>query len=258
MHITDTHLFACENETLLGVNTLDSFNAVICEIEKKKQYYDLIVASGDFVQDGSKAAYERFATRITQLDIPCVWLPGNHDMLPNLQPVFNEYQIPNEKLILLGENWLIILLNSQVPGKAYGRLAESELSFLSETLQQYSERNTCVFLHHHPVLSGCQWLDQHCLQNTESLQNILKQHPQVKTVGFGHIHQNIEQQWEGRMVFATPSTCAQFKPQCNEFTVDECGPGWRDLSLYEDGTIETQVSHIESTLFIPDLTINGY
>lgn len=258
LHITDTHLFTDSKDTLLGINTNDSFHSVIAEIENNSQDYDLIVATGDFVQDGSIGAYRRFADRISQLAIPCVWLPGNHDVSAYMQQVFAEFKLPAEKLILLGDDWLLILLDSQVVGEAHGKLSGEQLSFLTQALCDYPERKALVFLHHHPVMSGCQWLDQHCLHNKDELECVIMQYSQVKGLGCGHIHQVIAHQWGECTIFSTPSTCVQFKPNCHNFTLEQCSPGWRSISLCKDGSIESDVHYLASMLLLPDLTINGY
>lgn len=47
LQITDTHLFAGEHETLLGVNTFHSYRAVLDAIIAEQHPFDLVVATGD-------------------------------------------------------------------------------------------------------------------------------------------------------------------------------------------------------------------
>lgn len=79
LQITDTHLFAQKHEALLGVNTWESYQAVLEAIRPHQHEFDLIVATGDLAQDQSSAAYQHFAEGIASFRAPCVWLPGNHD-----------------------------------------------------------------------------------------------------------------------------------------------------------------------------------
>lgn len=76
LQITDTHLFAGETDTLLGINTLNSYHAVLDAIAKQQLPADLIAATGDLVQDQTIRAYQRFTDGIARLPAPCVWLPG--------------------------------------------------------------------------------------------------------------------------------------------------------------------------------------
>lgn len=258
LHITDTHLFTGDGDTLLGINTNASFQAVINTIAASNKYFDLIVATGDFVQDGSIRAYEYFAQKIKQLGMPCVWLAGNHDNYAHMQHVFIQHKLIEYKVVLLGAKWLIVLLHSQVTGKAYGELSEQELIFLDNILNQHSDRYAAVFLHHHPLLSGCRWLDEHCLKNSHQFATVIKRYPNVKSIGFGHIHQQLDKQWHHCRAFSTPSTCVQFEPQCHDFTLAHASPGWREIELGGDGIINSQVHYLKEQLFLPDMSQNGY
>ncbi|MCX8674643.1 3',5'-cyclic-AMP phosphodiesterase [Gilliamella sp. B3023] len=259
LHITDTHLFADEDGALLGIKSNASFLSVINEIKRGNRKYDLIVATGDFVQDGSKKSYARFAEQIKQFNTPCVWLAGNHDNFSYMQEVFSNYQLAENKVVLLGDNWLIVLLNSQVVGQACGLLPQSELQFLEKTLLAHTDKNVMVFLHHHPISSGCHWLDEHILKNSNELEEIVKKFPSIKGLGWGHIHQQQDHVWHNCHAFSTPSTCFQFKPNSYEFQLsNDEAPGWREIKLNEDGTIESNVFRIADNLFLPDVSQKGY
>lgn len=259
LHITDTHLFADEDGALLGIKSNASFLSVINEIKRGNRKYDLIVATGDFVQDGSKKSYARFAEQIKQFNTPCVWLAGNHDNFSYMQEVFSNYQLAENKVVSLGDNWLIVLLNSQVVGQACGLLPQSELQFLEKTLLAHTDKNVMVFLHHHPINSGCHWLDEHILKNSNELEKIVKKFPSIKGLGWGHIHQQQDHVWHNCHAFSTPSTCFQFKPNCYEFKLsNDEAPGWREITLNEDGTIESSVFRIADNLFLPDVSQKGY
>lgn len=259
LHITDTHLFADEDGALLGIKSNASFLSVINEIKRGNRKYDLIVATGDFVQDGSKKSYARFAEQIKQFNTPCVWLAGNHDNFSYMQEVFSNYQLAENKVVSLGDNWLIVLLNSQVVGQACGLLPQSELQFLEKTLLAHTDKNVMVFLHHHPISSGCHWLDEHILKNSNELEEIVKKFPSIKGLGWGHIHQQQDHVWHNCHAFSTPSTCFQFKPNSYEFQLsNDEAPGWREIKLNEDGTIESNVFRIADNLFLPDVSQKGY
>ncbi len=258
LQITDTHLFAGKNETLLGVNTWASFDAVLQAISACQEPYDLIVATGDLAQDHTVEAYQHFAEGIARLPAPCVWLPGNHDFQPTMFSTLAESQIADEKHVLVGDCWQVVLLDSQVFGVPYGELSDYQLEWLEKTLAIAPERHTLVLLHHHPLPSGCTWLDQHSLRNSHMLEAVLKRYPLATTLLCGHIHQDLDLEWNGRRLLATPSTCVQFKPHCTSFTIDSEAPGWRWLDLHADGSVETQVGRLQTRAFSPDLDSEGY
>ncbi len=258
LQITDTHLFAGEDEALLGVNTYRSYCSVLDAIEAEQHRYDLVAATGDLAQDHSLEAYQHFAKGILRLPAPCVWLPGNHDFQPAMVKALDESGISPSKHVLLGDNWQLILLDSQVFGVPHGELSEYQLEWLDKALGSQPDRHTLLLLHHHPSASGCIWLDQHSLRNAHMLAAVLNDYPRVKTLLCGHIHQELDLIWQGRRVLASPSTCVQFKPHCTNFTIDSVGPGWRYLDLYPDGRLETEVHRLSGTEYLPDTDSEGY
>lgn len=258
LQITDTHLFAEKHETLLGVNTWESYQAVLDAIQAQQRECDLIVATGDLAQDQTAAAYQHFAEGIARFGAPCVWLPGNHDFQPAMYTALQEAGISSSKRVITGYNWQILLLDSQVFGVPHGELSEFQLDWLEKKLSASPERHTLLLLHHHPLPSGCSWLDQHSLRNAAELDNVLARFPHVRYLLCGHIHQELDLDWNGRRLLATPSTCVQFKPHCANFTLDTIAPGWRWLDLYPDGSLQTEVCRLQSTRFNPDTASEGY
>lgn len=258
LQITDTHLFAGEHETLLGVNTHRSYHAVLEAIHAEARPYDIVVATGDLAQDHSVAAYQHFANGIATLNKTCLWLPGNHDFQPAMVDTLANAGVNPAKHMLLGDHWQIILLDSQVFGVPHGELSDYQLEWLERTLSLYPQLHALILLHHHPLPSGCTWLDQHSLRNAHMLGEVLQHYPLAKTLLCGHIHQDLDLQWEGRRLLATPSTCIQFKPLCTNFTIDTLSPGWRYLDLHPDGTLTTELHRLDGTEFRPDLDSDGY
>lgn len=260
LQITDTHLFAGETDTLLGINTLNSYHAVLDAIVKQQLPADLIVATGDLVQDQSTRAYQRFTDGIARLPAPCVWLPGNHDYQPSMAQELAAAGISSSKQVLLGEQWQILLLDSQVQSVPHGELSDDQLIWLDNCLAQHTDRHTVVMLHHHPLASGCTWLDQHSLRNSHMLAEVLTRYQNIEGILCGHIHQDLDVMWNGIRMLATPSTCVQFKPHCTSFTLDTAAPGWRYLELTtgNNPSLTTQLFRLDTDEFSPDLGSDGY
>ncbi|MEQ5124292.1 3',5'-cyclic-AMP phosphodiesterase [Morganella morganii] len=260
LQITDTHLFAGETDTLLGINTLNSYHAVLDAIAKQQLPADLIAATGDLVQDQTTRAYQRFTDGIARLPAPCIWLPGNHDYQPSMAKELAAAGISSSKQVLLGEQWQILLLDSQVQGVPHGELSDDQLIWLDNCLAQQPGRHTVVMLHHHPLASGCTWLDQHSLRNSHMLAEVLTRYQNIDAILCGHIHQDMDVMWNGIRILATPSTCVQFKPHCTNFTLDTAAPGWRYLELTtgDNPSLSTQLFRLETDEFSPDLGSDGY
>ena len=86
--ITDIHLFADENQELLGLATTQSFQAVLERLSLQPQL-DLLLLTGDLAQDGKPESYQHVQNLLSPFCIPTYWLPGNHDCLPAMEQVLN-------------------------------------------------------------------------------------------------------------------------------------------------------------------------
>ncbi|WP_051368476.1 3',5'-cyclic-AMP phosphodiesterase [Psychromonas sp. SP041] len=257
LQITDTHLFANKEKGLLGIKTVESYDAVIKHASKYAGKCSAVLCTGDLSQDHSAQSYVDFSDRIKTLQMPCYWLPGNHDMQEVMLPSLLSEGLAQARQ-LVSEHWQIILLDSQVSGVPYGYLSESQLTFLEEKLKQYPDKHTLIAVHHHVLPVGAAWLDQHILKNNEQFIALINQYDNVNAVLSGHVHQEFDVEKEGVRYLTSPSTCVQFKPQNNEFAVDDKAPGYRYLVLTKSGKITTQVERIDIGEFKTDVNATGY
>lgn len=258
LQITDTHLFADPCGSLLGVNTNDSYRAVLDAIDAEGKLFDAVIATGDLSQDHSAESYRRFVSGITRWSQPCFWLPGNHDFQPEMNAELVSSPLKRCDHVLLGEHWHMILLDSQVQGVPHGKLSDDQLALLDEKLNLYPERFALVLLHHHPLEAGSAWLDQHQLHNQDAFWSVVGKHTNVKGVVCGHIHQALDVMHQQTRVMASPSTCIQFMPDSHDFALDSNNPGWRWLELYANGDISSKVKRLEGKQFRPDFQSAGY
>ncbi|HDR1021072.1 TPA: 3',5'-cyclic-AMP phosphodiesterase [Pasteurella multocida] len=260
IQITDPHLFKEENSELLGVKTYQSFVQVLNEIKEQDFDYDFVLATGDLVQDSSNEGYLLFCEQVKRLEKTVFWIPGNHDFQPKMFEILDQNQgnLNAKKHILLGKNWQILMLDSQVFGVPYGELSQYQIDWLVSKLKDHPERYTLIVLHHHILPTRSAWLDQHNLRNAHELAYALAPFDKVKGILHGHIHQAVDAEWKGYKVMATPATCIQFKPDNNTFALDSVQPGWREIELYADGRIETRVKRIQKAQFLPNMHEEGY
>ena len=258
VQVTDSHLFENHDGNLLSVSTNESFSAVLDEILKQQQPIDVVLATGDISQDHTDASYQYFVDHIACLNAPCFWLPGNHDEIPLMHSNLNVQPVFPDKHVLVGEHWQFILLDSQVTGVPHGRLSSEQLDFMQQKLREYSDRHTFVCLHHHSKLVNSQWLDQHTLKNSEEFWKALEGFSNVKAVVGGHVHQELDTMHNGVRLLATPSTCIQFKPNSDQFALDNQSPGWREFILHSNGEFETIVKRLPNKQFQPDFSSSGY
>ena len=241
VQLTDPHLYADTSVGLYGVNSYQSFQAVVAEAAK--QPVDLALVTGDLVHDETGMGYRHLRDCLQPLNAPTHLIPGNHDDFALMQAEFKRGVIRCDKRIVLG-NWQVLLLNSQLPGQVSGHLDEKELRWLEQCLSTTDVSHSIIFLHHHPVPLGCKWLDPLGLDNADKLFELIAACPNVKALVWGHVHQEFSEERAGVKLLSTPSTCIQFKPRVEDFELDFLPPGFRWFRLHENGEFETGVKRL--------------
>lgn len=257
LQLTDMHLFAELGKDVLGVNTHQTFTAVLEDVYQKIPNPDLLLLTGDLSQDESAQAYERIALAVKPLQCPTYWIPGNHDDIELMNQIFYRHHIQQRKQLIVGD-WNLILLNSKKGNVPEGLLSSEQLDYLDEQLSMYPEHHTILFLHHHPLPLGSEWLDKSKLQNADAFWVILQRYHHIKAVVFGHVHQEFEATMHGVPVFSTPSTCFQFKPKSKKFALDHIMPGYRIIELHKEGIIKTWVERTRPFEIQYDDSKEGY
>ncbi len=259
--LTDTHLFEDSAQSLLGIQTEASFQAVLVEIKRNLSQLDLLLLTGDLTQDGSAASYDRLRKSLDNFAIPAYCLAGNHDDLPMMQTQLPSEYVHLSRSLDLG-NWKILLLSSVVVGAVHGYLADSELIWLEEMLKANPDRPTLITFHHPAVPIGSRWIDDICLENQDQFWAICDRYPQIEVVLNGHAHQDFDQIYEtphnSVRCLVTPSTCIQFQPNNHKFQIDSQPAGFRHLRLYDNGSMDTEVHRLKVNCFYPDLAAIGY
>ena len=240
LQLSDLHLFSSPEETLLGVNTEQSFLSVLSLAKISSWPPDIIILTGDLSQDTSKESYDRLLSHLVPLDIPCFVLPGNHDTPRSLLETFQHPLVSYQPFLHHG-NWIFAFLDSEKPNEEGGILKEDEIKNLAEEIKKHPLKQVLICLHHQLNPVGSAWIDTMAVENPGSLQALISSTPQIRGLIHGHTHQEFASQLFGTAIFGTPSTCFQFKPHCKEFTVDTLAPGYRWLRLSPSGDIDTAV-----------------
>jgi Icc protein len=154
-----------------------------------------------------------------------------------------------DRRVALGA-WQLVMLDSRVPERGHGHLADEELAALDEALSADAGLHTLIGLHHGPVTACPMPLCQ--LDNAGELFGLLRRHANARAVIAGHIHCAVEHFQDGTALLATPSTCVQARhpagphvPDELEFSavheLDTTRRAYRRLELFADGGIVTEV-----------------
>ena len=157
VQLSDSHLFAEADGSLLGMNTRQSLQKVIELVLGQQPRIDLMLATGDISQDGTLESYQQFREMTAQIDAPARWIPGNHDE-PMIMAEAAVQSALLESVVDLG-NWRVTMLDSAVPGSVPGYLQDDQLQLLARSLSEAPERHHLVCFHHHPVSIGCAWME---------------------------------------------------------------------------------------------------
>ena len=243
VQITDTHISKDKSATLSDCNTYESLSKVLEHIKHHEWPIDGMLATGDLSHDGTEASYRLLHDLLSPLKIPVYCLPGNHDDVSMMRTVLDGDCIISAERILR-DDWQLIMVASSVPGKTGGEVSDLQMFAIEKHLQQYPDKPTLVGIHHPPIKLNSPWLDAMSLDNHESFLETVGKYQQVKAIVFGHAHQSASSRFQDILIYGTPSTCTQFKPESNSFTLDSVTAGYRVINLYPDGEVETRVERL--------------
>ena len=244
LHLTDPHLFASESGELRGVNTHRSLQRVLDHYQSGDWVADVAIVSGDLVQDDSAQAYERFRSLLGTLALPVYCCPGNHDVRTLMQEAVSSEPFHYCATSTHG-NWTLIGIDSCVTGEAGGLISDTELQRVMDELQKSNTPHALLYLHHPPIDLGSKWLDSVRLENGSQLLTQLQEADTARVLLFGHAHQAADTDVGTLRILGTPSTCRQFKPGSDRYAVDDNPPAYRQITLYEDGDIDTRLVWID-------------
>ncbi|MEM1281527.1 MAG: metallophosphoesterase, partial [Cyanobacteria bacterium P01_H01_bin.152] len=122
----------------LAYGVVDTNPLVTAAIDRLSKLYpqpDLVIASGDLIQDGTLVEYELLKTMLAPLQCPVYLMPGNHDHRDHLRQVFaNHTYLPRDtthlSYVVADYPIRMIMLDSIVPGKGTGCADPERLNWL--------------------------------------------------------------------------------------------------------------------------------
>jgi Icc protein len=246
--ITDLHLGPKADFTCRNLNTYKCLQSVLAAIKRDGRDGDRLFITGDIASDAQPQAYQLLDQLLCSEYKQALWLPGNHDCMDLMQKNLKNYPFTP---VFEVDNWAILMLNSSMLDQPEGVISKLEMQRLEKYLSDMADKNILVALHHSVVEVGSHWVDQHRIANQQQLYQLLAAHGKVRAVINGHVHQQFETDWGGIKVYSAPSTCFQFKPKADEFTMGDEPPAYRWIDLHNDGRVDTGVK------FLPSICANA-
>lgn len=174
---------------------------------------DAVICTGDLVEEGSRAEYERLVEILNPLSMPVYVVPGNHDDRENLRATFRDRgYLPNQGFLCYAVEVgpvRLVGLDTHVPGQHGGQLCRDRLAWLDACLAEAPEQPTLLFQHHPPFATGLRAMDAMGLKGAEGLTEVVRRHPQVERIVCGHLHRPIMRRFAGTIASTCPSTAYQ-------------------------------------------------
>jgi Icc protein len=210
--ITDTHITHVggyaereEDTTLCLERTVDHLSRISGSI-------DVLLVTGDCVDGGSEAEYERFRDMMCPLKMPTYVIPGNHDDRVEMRRIFGPQgtqELEGFVQYVVDEGPVrLIALDTKAPGPG-GVLCEERLNWLEARLAEAPKQPTVIFQHHPPMASGFTVADHMGLRNPEALGAIIARYPNVERIIAGHFHCPMQSRFYGTLALSCPSTNLQ-------------------------------------------------
>jgi len=245
VQLTDCHLFADPTQTLRDIATWPRFTEVLSKVRQQVPEVDLLVLTGDTAHDEVLETYVSVRNEFTDWAGRVRIIPGNHDNRAALRNVFpdpTDGPIGRVTFQIQWDDWQVIGLDSQQPGELAGSLGPDQLDWLRNELETTSEKkSTLLFLHHPPIDVHSAWLDKIGLQDRSALEQLVVDHPHVRLIGSGHVHQEVVGSLGLTTVFTTPAVGPPFRPRTAQLEIDSRPPAFRLWELFNDGSWSTQV-----------------
>lgn len=214
--ISDLHISANGQTIYDQVDSLSNLKKVVSRLNAFSPSIDVVLISGDLAHDASQSAYQVMFKVLAELEMPFYVVPGNHDDRDYLRQAVIESS--GMCFQTEGLNWScndypihLIGLDSLIDGQDGGHLSSQSLAFLSDQLSAFPDKPAMVMLHHPPIDSGIEFMDQIKLDNACELESIIRAHKQVLRVSCGHLHRSLQTQFAGTLLSVCPSTSHQMK-----------------------------------------------
>jgi 3',5'-cyclic AMP phosphodiesterase CpdA len=193
------------------VNSNAMFEAAISHINQLHPRPDVVLLSGDIVDEGSPAEYDAARGMLAKIVPPLLVIPGNHDEPEAFRRCFADHAyLPTSGPLhfISGDHGpvRILGLDVTVAGQHHGDMDDAAVDWLEEALSRDPERPTIVMMHQPPFASGIPYIDKYCCRRGDRLAQVIDRFPAVERILCGHIHRFMQVRFGGTMLCTAPST----------------------------------------------------
>jgi 3',5'-cyclic AMP phosphodiesterase CpdA len=201
--ISDTHVRADDS----GASVAQLVRAMA---QAREYRADVILLTGDLVNDEREDEYAALAEAIVDPPAPLYLMPGNHDDRALIRRTFPTHAyLPhagNLSFVIDNHPVRVVAVDQIVPNETYGILTPEHASWLDRALAEAPGKPTVVALHHQPFLTHDLLFDRIGLVDADLFTNVIARHRQVARIICGHHHRLAVGQVAHAPVIVAPST----------------------------------------------------
>lgn len=198
--LTDTHVLAqADTETEVFVDNNARLADAVAALNAETVPVEVVIGTGDLVNDGRADQYESLAEMLDALDAPFLALPGNHDDRDRLRstfPLTPWIDADHASWVTEVAGVRLVGLDSTTPGEHGGRIDGERRAWLEGVLSNNFDGPTLLSMHHPPYESGVWWMDKNGFPGLELLEAVLTAHP-VDRILCGHLHRPMSSMFAG-------------------------------------------------------------
>ncbi len=191
--LSDTHVLDPASDEHRYVDNNGRLAQAIDALNAEAVAPEAVLATGDLVNSGPQPEYEALVSLFSELALPVLPIPGNHDDRDRLRAAFPQTPWADAD----HASWAttvggldIIGLDSIIPGKAGAEIDQPRAEWLASAIDA-ANGPVLLTLHHPPFRSGIEWMDASGFLGLDLLNDVLEQHSGVCRILCGHLHRPI-------------------------------------------------------------------
>ncbi|MFB6723198.1 metallophosphoesterase [Kribbella sp. NPDC056345] len=198
-HLSDPHLDGTDAAR-------DRLRRITSYLRDLRTPADVVLVSGDLADHGLPTEYAELVAELPT-DLPVLVLPGNHDVSEPLRAGVASVDSPgtdhpvHQVRDVAGARF--VLVDSTVPGEDHGLLSAESLAWLDGVLQESFDGPVFVAMHHPPLVTQYDVIDQYMLREQDALAAVLTGKP-ITAILTGHIHNAMVTSFAGHPVLGAP------------------------------------------------------
>lgn len=219
--------------------------SVVENINRLQTQPDLVIHTGDIVDNGSIDSYIHAKRILDKLNAKYFLTCGNHDNFANLKHVFTDHKYWDKNrfssYIIDYLPIKIIVLDTQVSGEEYGKLCEHRIRWLTDALNN-SKKDTMIFLHHFPIEVNNPLFDNLNLLESNSLLELILKHDNILGLYCGHYHYAKKDFFAGKVCWISPSTAPSHIQKSNHSVgLNYSSPAYSKHCVDKAGKVQSEV-----------------